>query len=64
MSDFEKFRKIVKGSKEYSFSGTVLTLKGYYTGETVKLDLGLIDEKMLKEIIIKNEDEDDEEECD
>ena len=59
MSDFEKFRKIVKGSKEYRFTGSILTIKGYYTGDTIKLDLSCIDEEMLEEIIVED-DEDNE----
>ena len=55
MEDIKTLQKIINGSKEYSFSGTVLTIKSYYTGESIKLDLSLIDEDMLEEIIVRDD---------
>lgn len=57
MEDIKKLQEIINGSIEYSFSGTVLTIKSYYTGESIKLDLSLIDEDMLEEIIVRDDDE-------
>ena len=57
-NDIKTLRKIIGGSIEYSFSGTVLKITSYYTGESIKLDLSLIDEEILKEIIVKNDDGD------
>lgn len=42
--------EIINGSKEYKFDGTVLTVKGYYTGEEIKLDLSKLTEEMLEEL--------------
>ena len=59
--NIKEFLKIVNGSKEFGFRGSVLTIKGYYTGETVKLDLANIDEEMLGQLIYQEEEEDEEE---
>ena len=61
MEDIKTLQKIINGSKEYSFNGTVLTIKGYYTGESIKLDLSLVDEKILKKIIARDDDDFDDE---
>ena len=60
--EIRQFLKIINGSKEFRFYGSVLEVKGYYTGETVKLDLARIDEEMLDQLIFNDEDDDDEEE--
>lgn len=50
---------ILRGSKEYEFNGTVLTITPYYGGESVKLDLSLINEEMLETLIVEDDDEED-----
>lgn len=49
-------KKILSGSKEFSFSGSTLILKSYYTGETINLDLSCIDEEMLEQLFVDEED--------
>lgn len=56
-NDIKTLRKIIGGSIEYSFSGTILKITSYYTGESIKLDLSLINEEILKEIIAKDDDD-------
>ena len=60
-NDINTLREIIGGSKEYSFSGTVLTLTGYHTGETIKLDLSKINKEILNVIMAEDEDEDEDE---
>ncbi len=60
--NIKEFLKIVNGSKEFGFKGSVLTIRGYYTGETVKLNLANIDEEMLEQLIYEEEEEEEEEE--
>lgn len=60
----EKLKKILQGSKEFDFEYgengmTILKIKGYYTGETIKLDLSKITEEMLKELIVEEGEEDE-----
>ena len=61
-SQYELLQRILNGSKEFNFEGTVLTLRSYRTGEEIRLDLSLIDEETFEEIVIEPyEDEMDEE---
>ena len=43
MNDLEQALRILRGSKQYNFNGTVLTVIGYYTGKRISLDLGKLD---------------------
>lgn len=59
----KKFQEILRGSKQFSFEegengNTILILTGYYTGETIKLDLANLTEEMLEEIIVEEGEED------
>lgn len=56
-NDINVLYEIIEGSKEYSFSGTILTLKGYYTGKTIKIDLSKINKEILNMIMVEDEDE-------
>lgn len=47
---YENAIKIINGSKEYSFEGPVLEIKGYYTGESVRLDLSKLTPEMFEEL--------------
>lgn len=49
--------KIIQGSKEYEMKGTVLTLRSYYSGEKIKLDLSMIDEYILESIMVPEGEE-------
>ena len=58
MCNFDIFQSILHNSKQFKFEyGTILVLTHYRTGETIKLDLALLNEDMLEKIII-NEDGD------
>lgn len=35
-------KEILNGSKEYSMDGSMLSIKGYYSGERIKLDLSVL----------------------
>lgn len=52
--------QIINGSKEYSFKGTILTVKNYYTGQAIKLDLGRLTEEILEELQPEPDEEDEE----
>lgn len=52
----------LRGSMRYEFEGTVLTLTQYYSGKSIRLDLGNITEEMLEELIVDDDEEDEEEE--
>lgn len=53
----KEFLKIVNGSKEFRFEGSVLEIRSYYGGEAVKLDLARIDEEMLEQLIYEEEED-------
>lgn len=53
---YEAFKHILNRSKEYSFEGSVLTLRDYHTGETVEIDLSLIDQDTFEEIVVEEEE--------
>lgn len=60
--NFRDFQEIIRGSKQYEFEGTVLTITGYYTGKRVSIDLSMIDEDTFLDIVPEDdEDEYDEE---
>lgn len=56
--DKREFDRLVTGSLQYEMGHGVLTLTGYYTGESVKLDLTRLSEEMLEELIVTDDDED------
>lgn len=56
--DIRDFRSILRGSKSYSFEGSVLTITGYYTGESVSIDLLQIDEEMLEVLLVEGDADD------
>ena len=58
MNDLEQALRILRGSKQYNFNGTVLTVIGYYTGKRISLDLGKLDADML-EALTPDEEADD-----
>lgn len=47
---YENAIKIINGSKTFSFDGPVLEIKGYYTGESVRLDLSKLTPEMFEEL--------------
>lgn len=55
---YEDFREIVFRSKEFTFYGSVLEIRGYYSGKRVRLDLGNIDEEMFEELVVDDDEED------
>ena len=56
MNDLEQALRILRGSKQYNFNGTVLTVIGYYTGKRISLDLGKLDADMLEALADEYED--------
>lgn len=60
MVELRKALQIINGSKEYKFEGTILTVKNYYTGQAIELDLGKLTEEILEELQPEPEEEDDE----
>lgn len=56
--ELRKAMEIIRGSKQFTFEGSVLEITGYYTGDTIKLDLGKLTEEMLEELQ-PDEEEDD-----
>lgn len=42
MNDLEQALRILRGSKQYNFNGTVLTVIGYYTGKRISLDAAFL----------------------
>ena len=52
------FLKLLNGSKEYSMNGSILTIRSYRTGETIKLDLSVLayNEEILEEMIIEEDE--------
>ena len=58
--DFNEAMRIINGSKEFYFEGSVLTIKSYYTGKAIKLDLANLDEDMLEQLQPEPEDDGEE----
>lgn len=56
--DMFEFLKLINGSIRYEMNRGVLEITGYYTGESVKLDLTRLNEEMLDELIVTDEEED------
>ena len=69
MNKLDELIRILNGSKEYSFDYgdygmTVLNLRNYNTGVSVKLDLGKLVEEypdIVEEIFVDEDNEDEEE---
>jgi hypothetical protein len=57
--DMFEFLKLINGSIRYEMERGVLEITGYYTGESVKLDLTRLNEEMLDELIVTDEEEED-----
>lgn len=47
---YENAIKIINGSKSFTFDGPVLEITGYYTGDSVKLDLSKLTPEMFNEL--------------
>ena len=60
MATNTEFQRLLNGSKQYEFEGTVLTITGYYNGKRIAIDLGQLTEEMFEELVVEDEDEDDE----
>lgn len=60
MPDFNKAMRIICDSKEFWFDGSVLTIRGYYSGESLKLDLSKLDEEMLEQLQPEEVEDEDE----
>lgn len=43
-------QRIINGSKEYRFEGTVLVITSYNTGDTVRLDLSAMTDETFDEL--------------
>ena len=57
-ANIEKVRRILMGSKEYEFNGSVLTVRDYYDRQNkFSIDLSKLTQEMLEEL---KPDEDDE----
>lgn len=59
-STYEDFQRVLDRSKEYWFEGSVLAIRDYQTGKTVKIDLGGVSEETFEEIVWEDEDEEEE----
>jgi hypothetical protein len=55
MKEYLKFLSILRNSKEYSFEGTILTVRSYRTGEEIKLDLAELTKEEFENILITEE---------
>ena len=59
MNDLDELIRILVGSKSFKMDGSILELQNYYTGKTIKLDLGLLVEEypeIAEEIIVSEEE--------
>ncbi|MBQ3988883.1 MAG: hypothetical protein II629_09010 [Ruminococcus sp.] len=57
--DYRTYREIIGGSKQYEFDGTVLTVTGYYTGKSVRIDLSKVTPEMMDAILADEEEDPD-----
>ena len=55
MKTLDEALRIINGSKQYKFNGSILEITGYYTGETIRLDLSLLDDEMLETLQVEDE---------
>ena len=59
MNKLDELIRILAGSKSFTMDGSILELQNYYTGTTIKLDLGLLVEEhpeIAEEIIVGEEE--------
>ncbi len=54
MATYKDLMHILKSSKEFWFDGEVLTVRGYYNGVEIKLDLGRLDEETFDELVVED----------
>lgn len=54
-TNYELLNRILRSSKRYEMNGSVLTLTHYYTGESLMLDLSLLDPETLESIVIEED---------
>ena len=59
MKAIEQVLDILNGSISYEFDGTVLKITSYFTGETVRLDLGNLTQEMLDELQVEDDNEEE-----
>lgn len=59
MKAIEQVLDILNGSINYEFDGTVLKVTSYFTGETVRLDLGNLTQEMLDELQVEDDNEEE-----
>lgn len=59
MKAIEQVLDILNGSISYEFDGTVLKVTSYFTGETVRLDLGNLTQEMLDELQVEDDNEEE-----
>lgn len=57
MLDLKEALEIIHGSKYFDFDGSVLTIRGYWSGKELKLDLGALDEEMLEQLQVEEDEE-------
>jgi len=56
-TNFRTFRRMLNGSIRYEIDHSELTITDYYTGESITIDLGAIDEEMFEELLVEDEDD-------
>jgi hypothetical protein len=61
MATINEVRRILGGSTQFQLRDGILTVTGYYTGNSFKLDLNNLTEEILEELAPEADDEDDEE---
>ena len=54
---YSDFKSMLYGSIEYEFNGTVLTIRGYFDGNGVSLDLSQMSEEAFDDMVIEDYDE-------
>lgn len=57
--EYKKAMRILRGSKEYQFEGTELTVKDYYTGDAVNIEFANMTEEMFEELAMEEEMEEE-----
>lgn len=57
MATNDDLQRILRRSKEFTFEGTVLVIRDYYTGQTVKLDLECVTNEMFEDLVYEDEEE-------
>ena len=62
--DVNKFKRILNGSIRYEIERGELTITGYYTGESVTIDLNYLTDEMFEELLVEDEDDEYDDEYD